>query len=68
MGAVGLAFRAELRRRWRSWLAVAVLISVVGGLVLATAAAGRRTGSAFPPFVAAHGFDADDTRMTGHSG
>ena len=58
MGAIGLAFRAEMRRRWRSWLAVAVLISVVGGLVLATAAAGRRTESAFPRFVSAHGFDA----------
>ena len=58
MGAIGLVFRAELRRRWRSWLAVAVLISVVGGLVLATAAAGRRTESAFPRFVEAHGFDA----------
>jgi hypothetical protein len=56
--AVRLAFRAELRRRWRSWLAIAVLISAVGGLVLAATAAGRRTESAFPQFVAAHGFDA----------
>ncbi|MGA3352762.1 MAG: FtsX-like permease family protein [Acidimicrobiales bacterium] len=39
-------------------MAVAVLISVVGGLVMAAAAAGRRTESAFPRFVAAHGFDA----------
>ena len=58
MGAVRLAFRAELRRRWRSWLAIALLISLVGGLVLAATAAGRRTESAFPRFVAAHGFDA----------
>jgi hypothetical protein len=58
LGAVGLAFRAEGRRRWRSWTTIAVLISVVGGLVLAAAAAGRRTESAFPRFVAAHGFDA----------
>ena len=42
MGAVMLVFQAELRRRWRSWLAIALLISVVGGLVLAAAAAGRR--------------------------
>ena len=34
MEAVRLAFRAELRRRWRSWLAIALLISVVGGFVL----------------------------------
>jgi hypothetical protein len=58
LGAVRLAFRAELRRRWRSWLAIALLISVVGGLVLAAMAAGSRTESAFPRFVAAHGFDA----------
>jgi hypothetical protein len=47
-----------MRRRWRSWLAIALLTSVVGGVVLATAAAGRRTESAFPRFVHAHGFDA----------
>jgi len=58
LGAVRLAFRAELRRRWRSWLAIALLISLVGGLVLAATAAGRRTESAFPRFIAAHGFDA----------
>ena len=57
MGAVRLLFHTELRRRWPSWLAVALLISVVAGLVLAAAAAGRRTDSAFPRFVAAHGFD-----------
>jgi len=55
--AVWLAFRAESRRRWRSWLAIAILISVVGGFVLAAAAAGRRTETAFPRFVATRGFD-----------
>jgi len=58
LGAVRLAVRAELRRRWRSWLAIAILISIVGGFVLGAAAAGRRTESAFPRFVAAYGFDA----------
>ena len=57
MGAVGLVFGAEFRRRWRSWLILAVLIAVVAGLVLAAAAAGRRTATAFPRFVAAHGYD-----------
>jgi hypothetical protein len=57
LGAIRLAFRAEFRRRWRSWLAIGFLISVVGGLVLSATAAGRRTESAFPRFVAAHGFD-----------
>ena len=37
---------------------MATLIALVGGLVLFAAAAGRRTASAFPSFVAAHGFDA----------
>jgi ABC-type lipoprotein release transport system permease subunit len=52
-----LVFGAELRRYWRSWLILVILIAVVGGLVLAAAAAGRRTASAFPRFVAAHGYD-----------
>jgi hypothetical protein len=54
-----MVFRAELRRRWRSWLAVVLLISVVGGLVLAAAEAGRRTATAFPDFTAAYGYDAE---------
>ena len=58
MGALRLLFRAEARRRWRSWLALATLIAVVGGVALAAAAAGRRTDSAFPRFAAAYGSDA----------
>jgi len=57
LGAVFLIFGTEFRRRWRSWLILVVLIAVVGGLVLAAAAAGRRTATAFPRFVIAHGFD-----------
>jgi hypothetical protein len=57
LGAVLLVFRSELRRRWRSWLVLVVLIAIVGGLALAAAAAGRRAASAFPRFVAAHGYD-----------
>jgi hypothetical protein len=57
VGTLGMVFRAELRRRWRSWVAVVLLVSIVGGIVLTAAAAGRRTASAFPNFVAAHGFD-----------
>ena len=59
LGSVGLALRAEWRGGWRSWVAIALLIGVVGGLVLAATTAGRRTASAFPQFVAAHGFDAE---------
>jgi len=55
VSAVLLVFRTEFRRRWKSWTILVVLIAVVGGLVLASVAAGRRTASAFPRFVAAHG-------------
>lgn len=51
-------FRAESRRRWASWLALALLVAVVGGTVLAGVSAGRRTASAFPRFVSTYGFDA----------
>jgi hypothetical protein len=57
LGAVGLVFGTEFRRRWRSWLILVVLLSIAGGLVLAAAAAGRRTATAFPRFVATHGYD-----------
>jgi hypothetical protein len=63
-----LVFRTELRRRWRSWLILVVLIAIVGGLALAAVAAGRRTASAFPRFVAAHGYDVyifNDTPLPG---
>jgi hypothetical protein len=57
VGAFRLVFRAQMRRRWRSWLALTLLIALVGGLVLAATVAGRRTASAFPRFVAEYGFE-----------
>ena len=59
MGSVGMVFHAQLRHRWRSWLAITILISLVGGVVMAAVAAGQRTDAAIPRFVAAHGFDAE---------
>jgi len=58
MGAVGLVFGAKLRRYWRSWLLLTMLIAIVGGFVLAATAAGDRTDSAFPRYLARHGYDA----------
>jgi ABC-type antimicrobial peptide transport system permease subunit len=58
VAVVSILFRAEFRHRWRSWLLLALLIALVSGLVLAAAATGRRTASAFPRYVAVHGFDA----------
>jgi hypothetical protein len=59
LGSVRMVFNAQLRHRWRSWLAITILISLVSGVVMAAIAAGQRTDSAIPRFVAAHGFDAE---------
>ncbi len=59
MGAIGLAYRSELRRRWRSWLSIALLVGCGRWASCWRAgAAGRRTATAFPDFVTQHGFDA----------
>lgn len=58
MAAVRMLLHAELRQRWKSWMWLALLVALVSGLVLAGVAAGRRTSSAFPSFVVAHGYDA----------
>jgi hypothetical protein len=46
MAAVAFRLRTEFRSRWRSWIALALLTGVAAGVVLATAAAARRTGDA----------------------
>jgi FtsX-like permease family len=53
MAAVGIRLRAELRSRWRAWLALVLLAAAAGGLLLAMAAASRRTSTAFDRFLAA---------------
>jgi hypothetical protein len=58
LAVVRVLFRAEFRHRWRSWLLLAMLISVVSGVVLAGAVAARSTATAFPRYEAAHGYDA----------
>jgi hypothetical protein len=48
MGAVWLRLRAESRQQWRTWLALTVLLGVIGGMALTAAAGARRTDTAYP--------------------
>jgi hypothetical protein len=52
MRAVAMVVHVRLRQHWRSWLALAALVALVGGFVIAASATGRRTAAAFPGFVA----------------
>jgi FtsX-like permease family len=52
MAAAWLVVRAGLRARWRSWLALALVAGVAGGLVVAVTAGARRTDAAYPALVA----------------
>ncbi len=53
MGAVGMLAGCEVRRRWRSVVALTLLVGVVGAVVLATAAGARRSETALARFSAA---------------
>jgi hypothetical protein len=57
MRAVGMVLRAQLRQHGKSWLALAVLVALAGGLVMAATATARATAAAFPGFVARYGND-----------
>ena len=48
MQSLWLTLRAELRRRWRPMLGLAVLLGVIGGVVLTAAAGAERTDTAYP--------------------
>jgi hypothetical protein len=52
MIAVSVFLRAELRQRWRSWVALALLAGMFCGTVGAVAAGARRTDSAYPDLLA----------------
>jgi len=45
-------FRATFGRRWGGYLAIVLLIGLVGGLAIGAVAAARRTQSSFPAFLA----------------
>lgn len=44
-------FRRTLRRRWTGYLAITLLLGLVGGLAMGSVAAARRTQSAFPAYL-----------------
>ena len=48
MATLRLALRADLRRRWRALLSLALLLGLIGGVVLTAAAGARRTDTAYP--------------------
>ncbi len=52
MSAVWVRARAELRRRWKATVVLAVLVGLAGGAALAGVAGARRTESAMERFVA----------------
>src|ERR1017187_8074897 len=45
-------FRATFGRRWGGYLTVVLLIGLIGGVAMASVAAGRRTQSSYPTFLA----------------
>ena len=51
MTAVWIRATNELRARWRAWLAIALMLGIAGGVVMAAAAGARRTDSAVPRFL-----------------
>ena len=51
MTATSMVLRAGVRRRWRAWLVLALLIGVFAGVVTAVAAGARRTDAAYPSLV-----------------
>jgi hypothetical protein len=51
MRAVVVVAARRLRAGWRGWAALALLVGLAGGAVLAAAAGARRTESAFPQFL-----------------
>lgn len=47
MGVIGFLVRAEVRRRWRTYGLLALLVAIVTGAAMASAAGARRTASVY---------------------
>jgi hypothetical protein len=48
----GYRFRATFHRRWTGYLTIVLLVGLIGGLAIASVAAGRRTASSFTTYLA----------------
>ena len=59
MRSIGVVFRAEFFRRWASWLALSLLVTLIGGTVLAGVSTAQRTSAAFSNFTERYGYDAE---------
>jgi hypothetical protein len=58
VGAATMRGRSQLRHRWRSWLVLALLVGVIGGLLIGAVAGARRTASVYDRLVSeSGGFD-----------
>ncbi len=55
MVAVWMRFSVELRSSWRTWLTLAVLTGIAGGVLVTAASGARRTDSALARHLAAYG-------------
>ena len=66
MRTVWYRFRCTLRARWTGYLALALLLGLVGGVAVGSAAAARRTEAAFPAYLASTN-PSDLTVLTGLS-
>ena len=67
MRVAGYRFRVTFGDRWGGYLALVLLIGLVGGLALGAVAAARRTQAAFPAYLASTN-SSDLTVLTGLSG
>ncbi len=48
----GYRFRTTFHRRWTGYLTIVLLVGLIGGLAMASVAAGRRTASSFTTYLA----------------
>ena len=65
LSAVWVRARHELRARWRSWVGLALIVGLGGGVVLAALAGARRTEDAYPRM--ANASNAADVLVVGQS-